>query len=56
VLSPRRRVLAQGGTLHLVCTHPLTLRVLRITGLAEQIPPCASLKEAVRQAEAAGSL
>ncbi|MER6125782.1 anti-sigma factor antagonist [Streptomyces sp. NPDC001795] len=52
----RRRVLAQGGTLHLVCTHPLTLRILRITGLAELVPPSASLEEALSQSDAAGSL
>jgi anti-sigma B factor antagonist len=52
----RRRVLARGGTLHLVCTHPLTLRVLRITGVAELLPPSASLEEALSQSEAAGSL
>ncbi|WP_055490992.1 anti-sigma factor antagonist [Streptomyces sp. TP-A0356] len=52
----RRRVLARGGTLHLVCTHGLTLRILRITGLAELLPPSASLDEALGRSEAAGSL
>ncbi len=52
----RHRVLARGGTLHLVCTHPLTLRILRITGLAQLLPPSASLEEAIGQSEAAGSL
>lgn len=52
----RRRVLAQGGTLNLVCTHPLTLRILRITGLAELLPASATLEEALGRAEAAGSL
>ncbi|MGW2856463.1 anti-sigma factor antagonist, partial [Streptomyces sp. NPDC001215] len=41
----RRRVLAQGGALHLVCTHPLTLRILHLTRLAEVLPPAASLDE-----------
>ncbi len=40
----RRRVLAQGGTLHLVCTEPLTLRILRITGLTQVLPPSASVR------------
>ncbi|MFF3908062.1 anti-sigma factor antagonist [Streptomyces sp. NPDC001848] len=52
----RRRVLAQGGTLHLVCTHPLTLRILRLTGLAAVLPPAASLEEILGESEAAGSL
>ncbi|MEU6095265.1 anti-sigma factor antagonist [Streptomyces sp. NPDC047079] len=52
----RRRVLAQGGTLHLVCTHPLTLRILRLTRLAESLPPAASLDEVLGRSEAAGPL
>ncbi|MFG2602620.1 anti-sigma factor antagonist [Streptomyces sp. NPDC048514] len=35
----RARVLEHGGRLHLVCTHPLTLRVFRVTGLARLLPP-----------------
>ncbi|MFF9817339.1 anti-sigma factor antagonist [Streptomyces sp. NPDC014006] len=35
----RRRVLEQNGRIHLVCTHALTLRVLRLTGLARLLPP-----------------
>jgi hypothetical protein len=30
-----------------VCTHPLTLRVLRITGVAEVLPPRADMAEAL---------
>ncbi|MET8645228.1 anti-sigma factor antagonist [Streptomyces sp. NPDC004096] len=52
----RRRVLAQGGTLHLVCTEPLILRILRITGLAQVLPPSASVEEALSRPEAAGSV
>lgn len=52
----RRRVLAQGGTLHLICTHPLTLRILQVTGLAQLLPPSSSLEEALARSEAAGSL
>ncbi len=35
----RGRVLGGGGRVHLVCAHPLTLRMLRITGLAAVLPP-----------------
>ncbi|MEU6371066.1 anti-sigma factor antagonist [Streptomyces sp. NPDC046931] len=52
----RRRVLAQGGTLHLVCTRPLTLRILQLTRLAELLPPAASLDEALGRSEAPGPL
>jgi anti-anti-sigma factor len=48
----RRRVLARQGRLHLVCTHPLTLRILKVTGLAHLLPPSASLDEALGQPEA----
>ena len=49
----RRRVLARDGRLGLVCTHPLTLRMLRVTGLARILPPSASLEEALSPSEAA---
>jgi anti-anti-sigma factor len=49
----RRRVLDRGGRLHLVCAHPLTLRVLRITGLARVLPPHPTLRAALEQLEAA---
>lgn len=52
----RGRVLARGGTLQVVCTHPLTLRILRITGLAELLPPSTSLEEAFGRSEATGSM
>ncbi|MBD0420154.1 anti-sigma factor antagonist [Streptomyces sp. TRM S81-3] len=41
----RHQVLEQGGQVHLVCTHPLTLRMLRITGLAGMLPPRPTLEE-----------
>jgi anti-anti-sigma factor len=47
----RRRVLARGGQLHLVCTDPLTLRILRVTGLASVLPPAATPDEALGQPE-----
>ncbi|GGN57144.1 hypothetical protein GCM10011579_019050 [Streptomyces albiflavescens] len=48
----RRRVLARDGRLHLVCTQPLTLRILRVTGLARLLPPSSSLDEALARPEA----
>ncbi|MFE1313205.1 anti-sigma factor antagonist [Streptomyces sp. NPDC058755] len=53
----RSRVLERGGRLHLVCTHPLTLRVFRVTGLSRLLPPQATLEAALEQPEAtSGSL
>ncbi|MFR9799346.1 anti-sigma factor antagonist [Streptomyces sp. MS06] len=53
----RRRVLDRGGRLHLVCSHPLTLRMLRLTGLARLLPPRPTLDAALERPEAAsGSL
>ncbi|MDL5205515.1 anti-sigma factor antagonist [Streptomyces sp. ALI-76-A] len=49
----RGRTLDQGGRLLLVCTHPLTLRVLRVTGLARLLPPMPTLKAALEQPESA---
>ncbi|MFD5626675.1 MULTISPECIES: anti-sigma factor antagonist [unclassified Streptomyces] len=48
----RRRVLDRDGRLYLVCTHPLTLRILKVTGLAHLLPPSASLDEALARPEA----
>ncbi len=40
-----------------MCTHPLTLRMLHITGLARLLPPRPSLQEALDHPEtASGSL
>ncbi|MFF8905763.1 anti-sigma factor antagonist [Streptomyces olivaceoviridis] len=53
----RVRVLERGGQLRLVCTHPLTLRVFRVTGLARLLPPQPSLDAALaRSGAASGSL
>ncbi|MDX3693846.1 anti-sigma factor antagonist [Streptomyces europaeiscabiei] len=49
----RQRVLDRDGELRLVCTHPLTLRVLKVTGLARLLPPAPSLDSALEQPEAA---
>jgi anti-anti-sigma factor len=48
----RRRVLDRDGELRLVCTHPLTLRVLKVTGLARLLPPAPTLEAALAQPEA----
>ncbi|MFF7531743.1 anti-sigma factor antagonist [Streptomyces bobili] len=53
----RGRVLDHGGDLHLVCTHALTLRILRATGLSRLLPPAASLDDALdRPGATSGSL
>ncbi|WP_457464062.1 anti-sigma factor antagonist [Streptomyces sp. TE5632] len=49
----RQRVLDQHGRLHLVCTHALTLRLLRITGLAGLLPPRPTLDAALEHPGAA---
>jgi anti-anti-sigma factor len=49
----RSRMLDSGGRLLLVCTHPLTLRVLRVTGLSRLLPPMPTLDAALEQPEAA---
>ncbi|MFJ4685402.1 anti-sigma factor antagonist [Streptomyces sp. NPDC088789] len=49
----RSRVLARDGRLLLVCDHPLTLRVLRVTGLARLLPPLPTLEAATERPGAA---
>ncbi|GAA2665053.1 anti-sigma factor antagonist [Streptomyces vastus] len=48
----RLRVLDRGGRLRLVCTHPLTLRILQVTGLAAHLPALSTLEEALEQPDA----
>ena len=48
----RSRVLDQDGELRLVCTHPLTLRIMRVTGLTRLLPPHPTLDAALGQPEA----
>ncbi|MFE5032608.1 anti-sigma factor antagonist [Streptomyces sp. NPDC056683] len=48
----RSRVLERGGQLQLVCTHPLTLRVLKVTGLSRLLPPRPTLDAALGRPEA----
>ncbi|POX47136.1 anti-anti-sigma factor [Streptomyces sp. Ru71] len=53
----RRRVLERDGRIRLVCTHPLTLRMLRLTGLSRLLPPQPTREAALDRPEAAsGSL
>ncbi|WP_280854013.1 anti-sigma factor antagonist [Streptomyces sp. SAI-041] len=47
----RSRVLDHDGRLLLVCTHPLTLRIIRATGLARLLPPLPSLDAALSRPE-----
>ncbi|MGW4566553.1 anti-sigma factor antagonist [Streptomyces sp. NPDC004561] len=49
----RARALERGGRVHLVCTHPMTLRVFRVTGLARLLPPHPTPDAALEEAEAA---
>ncbi|MEU6814696.1 anti-sigma factor antagonist [Streptomyces sp. NPDC046860] len=44
----RHRVLERGGRLQLVCVHPLTLRVLAVTGLTAVLPAHPTLEAALR--------
>ncbi|MFC8143389.1 anti-sigma factor antagonist [Streptomyces paradoxus] len=48
----RSRVLDRRGYVLLVCAHPLTLRVLRITGMSRILPPQPTLDAALAQPEA----
>ncbi|WP_129305227.1 anti-sigma factor antagonist [Streptomyces sp. L2] len=49
----RGRVRDGGGQLYLVCTHPLTLRVFRVTGLSRLLPPHPTPEAALEQSGAA---
>jgi anti-anti-sigma factor len=53
----RSRVLDRDGQLRLVCVHPLTLRIMKVTGLHRLLPAHATLDAALGQSEAtSGSL
>ena len=57
VYRARARLVEQDGELRLVCTHPLTLRIMRVTGLARLLPAHPTLDAALGQPEAtSGSL
>ncbi|WUE97105.1 STAS domain-containing protein [Streptomyces sp. NBC_00490] len=43
----RRRIRARGGSLHLVCPHPLTLRILHVLGLDDLLHPVRTLEDAL---------
>src|SRR5690606_19779188 len=44
----RHRTADGAGSLRLVCAHPLTLRMLRITGLSRLLPPWPTLDAALK--------
>jgi anti-anti-sigma factor len=48
----RSRTLDQDGELRLVCTHPLALRIMRVTGLSRLLPAHPTLDAALGQPEA----
>ncbi|WP_307790176.1 anti-sigma factor antagonist [Streptomyces actuosus] len=52
----RSRTLDRKGRLHLVCTHPLTLRMLRLTGLSRLLPPHPTVEAALGCPEAASGM
>ncbi|MFG2500982.1 STAS domain-containing protein [Streptomyces sp. NPDC048441] len=47
LVRAHRRTTARDARLAVVCTHPLTLRILRITGLMPMLLPVATLREAL---------
>lgn len=47
----RRSLLPSGGSVHLVCTRQLTVRVLNITGMVHVLPVHASMPAALRAVE-----
>lgn len=49
LVRARRRTKARGARLAVVCTHSLTLRVLRLTGLISLLSPVPTLEEALRE-------
>ncbi|MGW6315525.1 STAS domain-containing protein [Streptomyces sp. NPDC055099] len=49
LVRARRRTKARDARLAVVCTDPLTLRVLRLTGLMPMLSPVPTLEEALRQ-------
>ncbi|GGV39226.1 anti-sigma factor antagonist [Streptomyces griseoflavus] len=49
----RHRTADGPGSLRLVCAHPLTLRMLRITGLSRLLPPWPTLEAALGRPESA---
>ncbi|WP_240120409.1 MULTISPECIES: anti-sigma factor antagonist [unclassified Streptomyces] len=52
----RSRTLDRNGRIHLVCTHQLTLRMLRLTGLARLLPPRPTVAAALGCPEATSDM
>ncbi|WP_369213450.1 STAS domain-containing protein [Streptomyces flavofungini] len=51
LMRVHRRVTGRGGTLRIVCAHPLTLRILRLTHLTEVLSPAPTLGAALLMPE-----
>lgn len=49
LLRIRRRVADRGGRLRIVCSHPLTLRMLRVTKLTSALSPVPTLSAALNE-------
>ncbi|MCF3120345.1 anti-sigma factor antagonist [Streptomyces silaceus] len=47
LMRARRRVRHRGGELRVVCSHPLTLRILRITNLSATLSPAPTVSAAL---------
>lgn len=47
LVRAHRRTTSRGARLSVVCTHRLTLRVLRLTGLTPTLSPVSTLEEAL---------
>ncbi|WP_306334517.1 STAS domain-containing protein [Streptomyces sp. KL118A] len=48
LMRAHRRVTTRGRRLRIVCTHPLTLRMLRVTQLTAALSPAPTLSAALR--------
>lgn len=53
LVRAHRRVVERGGSWALVCDHPLTLRILRITALTNALGPAPTLEQALASVRSA---
>ncbi|GGS08327.1 hypothetical protein GCM10010252_54270 [Streptomyces aureoverticillatus] len=51
LMRAQRRVSARGARLRVVCTDPMSLRIMGITGLKATLSPVASVREALARPE-----
>ncbi|MEW1926123.1 STAS domain-containing protein [Streptomyces sp. NPDC088360] len=49
LVRAHRRTAARGARLSVICTHRLTLRILRLTGLTPMLSPVPTLEKALEQ-------